>query len=54
MCNISTRLDTLNQQLMIISKLQKMDEEFDTHAHSTCKKVNTINHILLIHNNRRT
>ncbi|XP_043252538.1 thyroid receptor-interacting protein 11-like [Colletes gigas] len=39
MCSISTRLDTLNRQLMIISKLQNMDKEFDVHPHMThCKK----------------
>lgn len=38
MHNISTRLDTLNRQLIIISELQKMEEEYK--VYTTCKKVN--------------
>lgn len=40
MHNISTRLDTLNRQLIIISKLQKMEEEYNVYPYTTCKKVN--------------
>ncbi|XP_015437016.1 PREDICTED: spindle pole body component 110-like [Dufourea novaeangliae] len=40
MCSISARLDILNQQLTSISKLQKMEEEFDMYPHSMCKKCN--------------
>ncbi|XP_026669437.1 uncharacterized protein LOC113464363 [Ceratina calcarata] len=36
MCNISTRLDTLNRQLVAISKLQRMEGDYDSYA--TCKK----------------
>lgn len=41
MYNISTRLDALNRQLSIISKLQKMEEECGV---SACKKVNITQH----------
>lgn len=42
MCDISTRLNALNRQLVIISKLQRMEEEYDLYPHGTCKKVNMI------------
>ncbi|XP_031368173.1 uncharacterized protein LOC116186082 [Apis dorsata] len=38
MHNISTRLDTLNRQLIIISELQKMEEEYNVYPYTTCKK----------------
>ncbi|XP_071876768.1 uncharacterized protein isoform X1 [Bombus fervidus] len=38
MYNISTRLDALNRQLLIISKLQKMDGECSVYPTTTCKK----------------
>lgn len=40
MYNISTRLDALNRQLLIISKLQKMDGECSVYPTTACKKVN--------------
>ncbi|XP_076393145.1 uncharacterized protein LOC105663271 isoform X1 [Megachile rotundata] len=43
MCNISTRLDSLNQQLMVISKLQKMEEECNICPVATCKKCSLFN-----------
>ncbi|XP_076749040.1 uncharacterized protein LOC143422347 [Xylocopa sonorina] len=43
MCSISTRLDALNRQLVIISKLQKMEEEYGSYSYTTCKKCNVYN-----------
>lgn len=43
MCNITTRIETLNRQLMVISKLQKMEEEYNTCPYTICKKVHKYN-----------
>ncbi|XP_068966317.1 putative leucine-rich repeat-containing protein DDB_G0290503 isoform X2 [Bombus flavifrons] len=45
MYNISTRLDALNRQLLIISKLQKMDGECSVYSTTACKKCNIYNNI---------
>ncbi|XP_050471128.1 GRIP and coiled-coil domain-containing protein-like isoform X3 [Bombus huntii] len=45
MYNISTRLDALNRQLLIISKLQKMDGECSVYPTTACKKCNVYNNI---------
>ncbi|XP_033198045.1 uncharacterized protein LOC117160991 isoform X1 [Bombus vancouverensis nearcticus] len=42
MYNISTRLDALNRQLLIISKLQKMDGECSVYPTTACKKQQVI------------
>ncbi|XP_034175226.2 uncharacterized protein LOC117601961 [Osmia lignaria lignaria] len=49
MCNISTRLDNLNQQLMIISKLQNMEEECNICSIPSCKKCSIHNFGKLYH-----
>ncbi|XP_076648389.1 uncharacterized protein LOC143356519 [Halictus rubicundus] len=50
MHSITARLDSLNQQLMIISKLQKMEEEFDAYPpYLMCKKNNFGQHCRCVH-----
>ncbi|CAK9799320.1 hypothetical protein ANTQUA_LOCUS1976 [Anthophora quadrimaculata] len=43
MCDISTRLDTLNRQLTIISKLQNMEEDYNVCPRVTCKNLGVFN-----------